>query len=156
MYDVWNSGGMKKLDALFEELVPVSGAAETKAGEIVRAAMRIIYRYWNDGDQIGLGYGNETCNAAARYLRDEWAGTEVSDVVDALWGLPHERVYEISLGVLAEKVVELIESNPELREAKNEDDMLDYSRPEDTGYEEEEEYEEYTELHPWAVYDPGV
>ncbi len=33
-----------KLQALFDELVPDSGAADTVAGELVRAMMRIMYR----------------------------------------------------------------------------------------------------------------
>ena len=45
------------LDALFEELVPGEGKAETVAGEIVRAVEHIAYRYDNDGDRIGIGYG---------------------------------------------------------------------------------------------------
>lgn len=58
----------KKMDELFDELVPSCGKAETEAGEIVRAFSRIAYRYFNDGDKLGIGYGNETCNAAGRYL----------------------------------------------------------------------------------------
>ena len=59
----------EKLNGMFEELVPPTGKADTLAGEIVRAICRIGYRNWNDGDHIGVGYGNETCNAAARYLQ---------------------------------------------------------------------------------------
>ena len=58
----------KRLNQLFDELVPARGAAKTVAGEIVRAISRIGYRNYNDGDHIGVGYGNETCNPAARYL----------------------------------------------------------------------------------------
>ena len=47
--------------ALFKELVPISGKADSLAGEIVRAISRIGYRFYNDGDQLGIGYGKETC-----------------------------------------------------------------------------------------------
>lgn len=58
----------KRIEDLFEELVPTSGKADTVAGEIIRAIARISYRNYNDGDHIGVGYGNETCNPPARYL----------------------------------------------------------------------------------------
>lgn len=47
----------QKINALFAELVPASGKADTVAGEIVRAVSRIGYRNYNDGDHIGVGYG---------------------------------------------------------------------------------------------------
>lgn len=65
-----------KIDALFEELVPASGKADTVAGEIIRAVCRIGYRWFNDGDMVGVGYGKETCNPAARYLAEK-AGKDV-------------------------------------------------------------------------------
>lgn len=58
----------KYLENAFEGHVPVSGKADTLYGEIIRAINRIGYRYNNDGDHIGVGYGKETCNAAARFL----------------------------------------------------------------------------------------
>lgn len=63
-----NESLSKQIDALFEELVPSMGKADTEAGEIVRAYCRIAHRWFNDGDKLGIGYGNETCNAAGRYL----------------------------------------------------------------------------------------
>ena len=58
----------ERINELFEELVPGSGKAESLAGELVRAMARIGYRWYNDGDQVGIGYGRETCNPAARFL----------------------------------------------------------------------------------------
>lgn len=55
-------------DSLFEEYVPSCGTADTVGGEIVRAMTRIIYRYYNDGDMAGVGYGNQTVNSSDRYL----------------------------------------------------------------------------------------
>lgn len=48
-----------RINALFEELVPSSGKADTVAGEIVRAVSRIGFRSSNDGDHIGVGYGED-------------------------------------------------------------------------------------------------
>lgn len=58
----------KQLEVLFEELVPSSGKADTVAGELVRAMMRILYRDYNDGDLFYEGYGIETCGGSVAYL----------------------------------------------------------------------------------------
>ena len=76
----------EKLDSLFKELVPYSGKADSLAGEIVRATMRIVYRNFNDGDHIGVGYGKETCNPAARFLINKLP-EDITGLVLALWGV---------------------------------------------------------------------
>ena len=81
-----NKNPEKRLEDLFDQLVPPSGKADTVAGEIVRAAMRIGYRKFNDGDHIGVSYGKETCNPAARYLMER-AGDVVKQIIaNNLWG----------------------------------------------------------------------
>ena len=55
----------ERINKLFKELVPETGKADSLAGELVRAMSRIGYRFYNDGDQLGIGYGKETCNPAA-------------------------------------------------------------------------------------------
>lgn len=139
--DLWTKNE-KALSELFFELVPPSGKAESKAGEIVRATNRIIYRFFNDGDHIGIGYGRETCNAAARFLLTE-AGVKVADFVGHLWGLPYEDEYERYLDYLGDAVIELIHDHPELREQPTRD-MYDYDDPEED-YDDEDfdEYEYY-------------
>ena len=57
-----------RINKLFKELVPETGKAGSLAGELVRAMSRIGYRFYNDGDQLGIGYGKETCNPAGRFL----------------------------------------------------------------------------------------
>lgn len=46
-----------RINKLFKELVPETGKADSLAGELVRAMSRIGYRFYNDGDQLGIGYG---------------------------------------------------------------------------------------------------
>lgn len=143
---------LEKLNALFEELVPDMGSAETKAGELVRAVSRIGYRFYNDGDKIGVGYGNDTCNAAARYIMNEFKDQEFSWTVNGMWGLVSDKFYEKGLGLLIEQVVSYIESNPELKKEKNDGDYEDdYHAKEDDEWESEEEEEDH---EPMAVYDP--
>ena len=79
----------ERINQLFEKLVPASGKAENLAGELVRAMARIGYRWYNDGDQVGIGYGRETCNPAARFLIHK-GNKEVSDLAASIWGI-HKR-----------------------------------------------------------------
>ena len=132
----------KKLGELFEELVPASGTAPTVAGEIVRAINRISYRNWNDGDHIGVGYGRETCNPAARYLGAK-CGEEVASLISAIWGIENDKAYDLILGQLEAEVVKYLERNPELKAAENREDMFDYRDADedvDTYDEDEDEY----------------
>ena len=137
----------KMLGDLFDELVPPSGKAESKAGEIVRAVSRIGYRFINDGDHIGIGYGKETCNAPARFLMME-CDMKVGDVVSRLWGLPFTDEYEMYLGMLSEAVLEFLKEHPELRTEPTKD-MYDYQESEDLEWcdddDDDEEYEDYSE-----------
>ena len=132
----------KKLGELFEELVPASGKAPTVAGEIVRAINRINYRNWNDGDHIGVGYGRETCNPAARYLGAK-CGEEVASLISAIWGIENDKAYDLILGQLEAEVIKYLERNPELKAAENREDMFDYRDVDedvDTYDEDEDEY----------------
>ena len=156
-----------KNEALFDELVPMEGFAATRAGELVRAVNRIGYRFWNDGDQIGVDYGNETCNAAARFIMFEFPATEMDKVVTSLWGLVDEDMYEVGVEKLVREMLEYIESNPDLKVEPNTVDMFGYRKPEDEEWYEEEEDEWYDDsdewldndedrsfIEPYAVYDP--
>jgi len=137
---------------LFKELVPAEGFAESVAGELVRAVNRICYRYYNDGDIIGVDYGNETCNPAARYIMQEFKGTNMANVVDSLWGYENYDIYGHGLELLVRHMVDYIDGHPELKSEENVWDMLEFTEPSDKDYEEEEEESMFVE--PWAVYDP--
>lgn len=132
----------QKINALFSELVPVSGKADTVAGEIIRAISRIGYRNYNDGDHVGVGYGKETCNPAARYLMRK-AGDEVADAIADLWGLEPDDLYDERLAEVEEKVLRYIEQHPELKETENTEDMWSYrDEREDVDDYDEEDWDE--------------
>ena len=132
----------QKIDALFSELVPVSGKADTVAGEIIRAISRIGYRNYNDGDHVGVGYGKETCNPAARYLMRK-AGDEVADAIADLWGLEPDDLYDKRLAEVEEKVLRYIEQHPELKATPNSEDMWSYrDEREDVDDYDEEDWDE--------------
>ena len=137
----------ERFNNLFEELVPASGKADSLAGEIARATGRIGYRFYNDGDHIGIGYGKETCNPAARFLLAKLP-KDIGDLVAALWEMESEEGYEAVLDILVGKVADYIERNPILRKQPTED-MFEYrDKDEDVDDEEEEEWddEDYEEF----------
>ena len=136
----------ERLNALSDVLVPASGKCDSLAGELVRAAERIGYRFFNDGDQIGVGYGKETCNAPARFLIKK-APKEIGDLVAALWGMVSEEGYEAVLDILVGKVAEYVEDHPELREQPTDDmwDFYDKNEDVDDSWEEDEEDDDYCE-----------
>ena len=123
---------------LFEELVPLEGKAECLAGEIIRAMCRICFRFLNDGDHLGIGYGKETCNAAGRFLSKN-TNEAIATMIFALWGLSDASDYEKLLDLLALLVVDYVETHPELR-SKPTPDMFDYrNEREDRDYDEDSE-----------------
>lgn len=134
---------MNRINKLFEELVPASGHAETVAGELVRATARLGYRFMNDGDQIGIEYGRETCNPAARYLLAKGSDPIENQIAD-MWEIYSEEAYEKKLDNLCGLVADYIESHPELKSQENNEDFWDYRDDcEDVDWEEEEEEEEW-------------
>lgn len=131
---------MGKINGYFEELVPASGKADSLAGELVRAVCRIGYRFYNDGDQLGIGYGKETCNPAGRFLMNK--GSErIGDTVAIMWGKWNEEEYERRLDELVEAVIDHIDKHPELRTTETEDmwDSRDPAEDVDDWEEDEEE-----------------
>ncbi len=143
----------ERLNTLFEELVPGSGKADSLAGELVRAGARIGYRFFNDGDQLGVGYGKETCNPAGRFLIRK-APKEIGDLAAALWGMYSEAGYEAVLDVMIGKLADYGEGHPELRSEPTEDmwSFRDKDEDVDDSWEDEEEedcYEEEDENEDW-------
>ena len=116
--------------------MPASGKAENLAGELVRAMARIGYRWYNDGDQVGIGYGRETCNPAARFLIHK-GNKEVSDLAASIWGIHSEEAYEKLIDLLAGA-----EGHPELRTLPTIDmwDLRDPDEDVDDWDEEEEDW----------------
>lgn len=133
-----------RISALFDELVPTEGKAGTVAGEIIRAVNQIVYRNSNDGDHVGVGYGNKTCNPAARYL-GEVAGSHVQQAIIDMWGIRSGNAYDKAVETLEEAVLAYLDEHPELKTIPNTEDMWDYidrfEDRDDSGDEEDEEEE---------------
>ena len=119
----------KILEVLFEELVPAQGVAETVAGELVRAMMRVLYRDCNDGDKFYESYGIETCGSSIAYLYDMIES--VHQLIDKMYDRVHmyeadEDKYTEDLEGMATLVMNYIRENPETLDDLNEVDSRDY------------------------------
>lgn len=133
----------ERINKLFEELVPASGKADSFAGELIRAMSRITYRFYNDGDQVGIGYGKETCNPAARFLMAK-GNKRVSSLATAIWGIYDESAYEELLDILAGAVADYVEQTPMLRNEPT-GDMWEYRTDEDVDDDWEDDEDDYEE-----------
>lgn len=138
----------KRFIELTEQHMKPKGKSDTVRGELIRAVNRIGYRFYNDGDQIGRGYGNETCNAAGRYI-GKYGNDEMAEALSRIWDesildsdfMMPDHVYEERLNALIKATVDYADSDaPELNEAA--EDMLDYRDEEDEHYDEYDEYDE--------------
>ena len=126
--------------AMEKRLMPPSGKAETVAGEIIRAADRIHYRWWNDGDKINVGYGKETCNGTARYL-EKIRGSEFP--VEVWNGSLGEDAYTEFTENLVAEMYAFIKAHPELETTPNtEDSRMDFIDNDLDRDEDDEEYED--------------
>ena len=142
MNDNWN-----KIEQLSNELnerrdkyVPDSGKADTVGGEIIRALDRVIYRYFNDGDMVGVGYGIETVNSSCRYLFKK-----VPNLPGNFGYTSDENLYLGELVVLAQGVVNYLNSAEGVFNEPNDfdsRDMSDSDREELREWERDSEYDD--------------
>lgn len=144
----------------FQELTDIhmkpSGKSDTVRGELIRAVNRIGYRFYNDGDLIGIGYGNETCNAAGRYIgkhgNDEMvkclAGLWDEGIHDSYYPTLQDDEYEAGLKKLVDATVRYADSDDPKLDAETED-MWDLYERDDEHYDLEDEDEWYEEEEKW-------
>ena len=126
--------------AMEDRLMPVSGKAETVAGEIIRAVDRIWYRWYNDGDKINVGYGKETCNGTARYL-EKIRGTDFP--VEIWGGRLNDDEYTKFTDGLVDEMYAFIKAHLELETTPNsEDSRMDFIDNDLDRDEDDEEYED--------------
>ena len=119
-----------QLEILFDALVPSSGKAESFAGELVRAIMRILYRDYNDGDVFYEDYGLETAGPSAAFLmtaEDEEGDLSLyDDIVDIAEDALENSAYTDAIEDIGEKIVNYILDHPESLAKKNTIDSRDY------------------------------
>lgn len=118
------------LEKAFSVLVPEEGKADTVAGELVRALMKIMYRWYNDGDYFYRNYGLETCGSCAEFLLD--SDDMLSDIILTITENGYEHsAYEHGLEKLANAVETIVMNTDDLEDAvllkPNKADCMNYS-----------------------------
>lgn len=142
-----------RLSELFDQLVPAVGHCKTVAGEIVRACNRVVYRWFNDGDMVGTGYGNITVNPACRFLADKCRPFSVNCYIFDMLPGSYPRIYAIEGEYHAllfqdmERIIKMLDEHPELFSKDNTEDMHDYLKSIDeeeerTDWAEDDDYDE--------------
>ena len=112
-----------KLIQLFNELVPSKGAAETVAGEIIRAMMVIKFETYQRLLKIGRC---PRLNSAARYLQKN-TNDIVAHYIDLMWNSNIDYIgYLTAVEVLLVYVLNIIEKNPNLKSQRNHDNYENY------------------------------
>ena len=115
---------------LFDKYVPTCEKAKTVGGEIVRAVSRIHYRFYNDGDFAGYGYGLETAGPACSYLSYILCEDvdDIDELLDDLTNITpeeyHKKDYTTALYTLEKEIASYLKEHPEVFEEENEFDML--------------------------------
>lgn len=105
----------KRRDQIDDLLIPNSGKCETKAGELMRALQRLLYRKWNDGDMFYCDYGLETCASSAAYLMDESTGHIYDILRDIMDDLSEDDTrYDKALKAVEQALIKYLYNNPEL------------------------------------------
>ena len=82
----------KNWEKLWSELVPAEGNCRTLEGEYMRAATRIRYRCFNDGDHPMYGYGVETSGPALMFLMRN--GRQFDKLTGLFDDIPADGYYE--------------------------------------------------------------
>ena len=136
---------------LFKKYVPQEGTADTLLGEMIRAASRIQYRLWNDGDMYGWGYGKETVNNAFSFLSKMVASADTplkKEVNDAMlkatqaseYNDEEEYTRQINRMINAFATADWNDLK-QLANVKNEKDSLE-EYPDDTSYDYDDDEDE--------------
>jgi hypothetical protein len=128
----WHNAGKHQADyaRLCDELIPSMGAADTVAGEMLRAATRLAYDLYNNG------MGNNTSGAVNFLLRKGVIDHETHGVIyEYTRGLLYDGRYEgdalqRAIEQTIDFTVELILANPQLVTMQNAEDMFDFEDPE--------------------------
>ena len=121
-----HTGSTDELDSKLNDLlIPASGMAETFAGELLRAAERIGYRYNNDGDLFYADYGLETAGSSACFLGkygDEYISKIITDMAEHEVDWPG---YDKAVDKLFNAVVDMLADDPELFKTAPPEDSRD-------------------------------
>ena len=120
----------KAFDNLWEQLVPASGSCDTLAGEVIRAAGRLRYDFYNNG------MGNNT-SGAIHFL--DHCGILHDEDFQTVYPYTRGRIYTGSydnddfhnaIDNIVESATVFVLNNPASMQIENTEDMFDYEEEE--------------------------
>ena len=124
----------------FYHLVPGQGKADTMEGEMLRAINKIVYRWYNDGDEYHIGYGTETAGPAHSFLVN--ANHPLKAKLYAMFTRGTD--YETTIKAVLEEILDYIEGMAGNYTDNTLGDMLDYEAEfEDETEDEYDDYDDY-------------
>ena len=152
----WERNGkfQEDYDTLFDKLVPTEGKSESLQGEVLRAASRLYYRWFNDGDKIEYQgplpcYGTSVVNAFGfliEYAADN--NEKLHMLLNDLMAAKSDEEYEEILEEIADEAILIAKTEPLIPNDKNMLDKHYFEVGKDTAEfqeEDEEEDEDYSD-----------
>ena len=120
------------LEELHDALVPRMGQADSLAGEIVRAMMRILWRDYNDGDVFYYDYGRETAGPSAAFIyeyvpesRHRLAAIAYSALTDKAYTAAIQKVSDTVVKYILEHKDLVFEPTPKKNSRKHSKNFFD-------------------------------
>ncbi len=124
----------EQLNILFNYTVPEEGMADTVAGEIIRASMFILYRWYNDGDKID----NEILTSSYNYLNivSEYFHTDYDSDISSVFEdmIADKDYYDDYIEDFCYSVLSLLKDNINLFELINRIDSRNFKIEEFNGF----------------------
>jgi hypothetical protein len=124
----WNNNGKHEDEymALWYRLVPAEGKANTKAGEVLRAANWLYCLWYNEGDRIKTtmrrwDVDGRTIQAFCYLYQLRADGLAAKKLMEAVVGAVTKEDYELALEKALDAVIEWASGQPD---TPNEDDFL--------------------------------
>lgn len=120
------------LNSWFEDYVGESGKASTIGGELVRAANKIISEYQENGDMIGIGFGKESVNPAARYIVEVADGYKDSNLIqEMIDGVDDVKSYDDWIDEFETSFADYLRDHEEFFHSVNKDAYEDFKEKDD-------------------------
>jgi hypothetical protein len=158
----WRGGGDSEYQQLWNQLVPASGAAPTVEGELLRAASRLYYDWYNNG------FGNNT-SGAANFIKNYGDYYTVARAIQTIEPYlrgnnsdadSQSKSIERALEVIVDSVVAQIKqangnyhpNTTDLFDLQDPDDP--YEEPDDDWYAQDEEYDDEDDLDETRIIEP--
>lgn len=147
----WGDATGDRLAELFERkfpdgtpLVPDSGDASTDIGQLVRGMNKIMYRYYNDGDIAGIGYGKETLDWVFDYMEAS-APSHIQSALEEFY--EKYSAFDINFedmddGELEDYINEQLGTDFSIRYGYEPEEPEKPDEPDRDDYDSDEEYEE--------------